>query len=805
MTLRPPEPGLSRRSSAARLSLRLALGATLALLPWFPPRVPAAMYSPELDGAGPFTYLAKPSTTIAVPGAAGGAQITWDGALLTGAAEYVVLYGDPLRPSCARTKRLAEGWLPIINWAWQAEGVRYTVEAFAGEPSSAAAAFLRLRAEPASAGGAANAVLGLGVRHTGGDHRCRELPRPAFDATARCEFASGRALRNGGELYAWSAPQAPRLLATPTRPYVAPFGPGDLGLDSGSVVLLAVWSQGVTRDDPLQVEVRLPLPGPADKPPRGSASRPPQWRYDRERAVARGAWRRRLAGSIRVEVPEQKVRETFYASLVYGMQAIAGSPRGPSQHVNRLQYDKFWIRDAAWIARAYDVAGLPRLAELCLEGILACRRRGGPDDGLIAQRDELDGVGQALWACGRHYRLTGDARFARRGYPPVRRAVAWVRRTVEADPLGLLPPTSAYDNEQIEGRYTGHDLWALCGVRLAIEMARAVGESRDAAEWEGFASTYEAALLRRLEEATAANGGCLPPGLDVPGGEPWGNLLAAYPCRVLEPWHPWVGATCERMHRERYAEGLMTYKHGLHHYLTTSITETHVVRGEQEQALRDLYALLAHTGSCHEGFERGVRPWADRDSGRNLPPHGWFAARYCLLLRNMLVREEGDDLHLLSVVSPAWGGVGEVAVRDAPTDFGLVTVRMALTPTGAEVTLAPRWRSAPRRVLVHLPYWARLLDWEADAPGERVTGPAAPGYAERDWPAWRTEGGGANEWLVLAPAVRRLRLRWERRPVETLSYAGAVVALRDEYARRAGRYVRAGKEFLPYEAPALGG
>jgi len=423
----------------------------------------------------------------------------------------------------------------------------------------------------------------------------------------------------------------------------------------------------------------------------------------------------------------------------------------------------------------------------------------------------------------------------------VRAAVSWVRRTVRADPWGLLPPTRAYDNEKIEGRYTGHDLWAVCGVRLAAEMARALGESRDAADWEAFAREYETTLGRRLRQVTRTTGGAIPPGLDVPGGEPWGNLLAAVPCGVLGPRHPWVSATCAQMHQERYAEGLMTYKHGLHSYLTASVTETHVVRGEQEQALRDLYALLAHTGACHEAFERGVTPWADRDSGTSLSPHGWFAARYCLLLRDMLVREEGDDLHLFSVVSPAWAQAPmrgnsrrsegpnaslraaagaasgprftsqpprmrerpQVALRNAPTDFGMVSATMTFTATGADVTVAPRWRRAPRHVVVHLPYWARLSDWKADAPCERVVGPQAAGYAERDWPAWRTEAGGANEWLVAGPEVRRIRLRWERRPVEPLSYSGAVAALRAEYARRAGLYRRAGRAFLPIEAPPL--
>ncbi len=60
--------------------------------------------------------------------------------------------------------------------------------------------------------------------------------------------------------------------------------------------------------------------------------------------------------------------------------------------------------------------------------------------------------------------------------------------------------------------------------------------------------------------------------------------------------------------------------------------------------MREFYALLLHTSSTHAGFEFAILPWGDRNFEDNLAPHGWFAAEYRTLLRNMLVREEGDEL-----------------------------------------------------------------------------------------------------------------------------------------------------------------
>ncbi|MFQ5721463.1 MAG: hypothetical protein ACE5GI_03130 [Candidatus Aminicenantales bacterium] len=43
-----------------------------------------------------------------------------------------------------------------------------------------------------------------------------------------------------------------------------------------------------------------------------------------------------------------------------------------------------------------------------------------------------------------------------------------------------------------------------------------------------------------------------------------------------------------------------------------------------------------------------------RVSGPDAHHYGWFVAKFRTLLRNMLVREEANNLHLLSVISPYW-------------------------------------------------------------------------------------------------------------------------------------------------------
>jgi hypothetical protein len=199
-------------------------------------------------------------------------------------------------------------------------------------------------------------------------------------------------------------------------------------------------------------------------------------------------------------------------------------------------------------------------------------------------------------------------------------------------------------------------------------------------------------------------------------------------------------------------------------------TETEVIRGDQALALGELYAVLLHTSATHAGFEYDVRPWGDRDFHHNLAPHGWFAACYRTLLRDMLVREAGDTLHLLSVVSPEWLAPGDsVVVRAAPTDFGPIDLRLDLIgDSGARLQLAPRFVRPPARVVVHVPWFVDVREARADGRAVRVAGGE----------------------LQLSPTTKTLVLIWARRTgVPGVSYDATVEAYKAEYRSRWERWV----------------
>ena len=251
-------------------------------------------------------------------------------------------------------------------------------------------------------------------------------------------------------------------------------------------------------------------------------------------------------------------------------------------------------------------------------------------------------------------------------------------------------------------------------------------------------------------------------------------MLSVYPENILDPYDPKVTATL-RATRAKYQEGIMTYGDGrwLHHYLTMKNTETEVIRGDQQTALEELYSILLHTSSTHAGFEYDVLPWGTRDFGQNLAPHGWFAAEYRTLLRNMMVREQGDALHLLSVISPAWVAPGkQISVRRAPTDFGEVNfVLQFVSATHATLTLENHFSKNPAKFVLHFPWFMGVTRVVADGTPIVFT-------------------GGQAEVPVM---THQVKIIWNKKPnIPPFSFGHSVAAYKTEYRRRYDLFLRNG-------------
>jgi len=354
------------------------------------------------------------------------------------------------------------------------------------------------------------------------------------------------------------------------------------------------------------------------------------------------------------------------------------------------------------------------------------------------------------------------------------------------DPLGLFPPATVADDAYLKDcRQTGQHVWGLIGLRNAVYMAKEMGRASDVARFEAQERKFRAAFDKLLDRQTAKTGGYIPPALErTTGGNDWDNLRTLHPEILFDPADPRVEATLRAV-RGRYLEGILAYtwpicvgkqgdqfifndKAALHYWQTPNNAQVSLVRGtawDQEWAVKDLYAMLLHSTSTHLPAEFGTIPWSTRGYTHpfNITPQCTSSANTIQLLRNMLVREQGNDLYLLSAISPEWVKPGkQIEVRDEPSAFGPISFTVQATADRITLRLPEHYRNTPQRLLVRVPWFFALE--------------------------------GNKEGLIVVPlTAKELVLRGRIKPdAPRLSYDQAVTDYKAEYRRRYAEFLRTG-------------
>lgn len=754
----------------------------------------AQMLDPAIDREDePFCYFSKPTDVIGFMDNPVGTLVSPEGYLYTGSSELMFFTGSPLQPVNQRVKTLLRGYLPVIEYQFEQYGIQYHLEMFAatldGKAESPLINFIRVTVrnnsrEPRTAYFSVGTRYQNDVNTTGptGDNRFTrpviaktpgdyDQPGMKFDPDWEYGFIEDGFVRGGKLLYLFPAKPVPEKMMTPKtgdnesqdiskrKLRILPTTP--VGIVKFQLQL------GPTREQTL--DFKMPYEPLSPEDPVLAALRSSAYEDNLKRTV--NFWEGILERGSDISLPEEKVVNAFKANLIYDLIARDKIEGSYITKVNQSHYDAFWLRDAAYIVRMFDLGGYPDIAKQSLDFFARYQQS---DGNFISQGGQYDGWGQAIWAYGQHYRITQDAAFAASVYPAVQKAVEWLRQARKSDPLGLMPVTTPGDNEDITGHVTGHNFWALAGLKNAIAMAEGLGRRDDAESFRREYDDYFQAFSKQLERITTLSKGYIPPGLDTLGGQDWGNLLPLYPEIILDPKDPKVAATIKMGH-SKFQEGIMTYGDGrwLHHYLTMKLTDGEIVRGDQESVIDELYAVLVHTSATHAGFEYGIVPWSTRDFGFNLSPHGWFAAKYRGVLRNMLVREEGGELHLVSAISPEWVKAGKkITVRRTPTYFGEVNYDLEFKSDGAVLTLDNKYFKAPDSLVIHLPWFMRVEKVYAD--GKAINHP--------------------DDRIFVSTKVKKVGIQWRfHLDFRHLSYDAAVREYKQEYRRRFDEFLKTGE------------
>ena len=493
------------------------------------------------------------------------------------------------------------------------------------------------------------------------------------------------------------------------------------------------WHLNVPAHGSRAVEVRLPcqvLESPAEEVSTDE--------FEGKLVQTTAYWNQLIARGSRFEIPEPRVQDAYRAWIAYSFLNV--SKRGDVYHVcdGSGFYSKIYGYSAALYCNNLDLLGYHDLAATYFDSLLTFMQT----NGLLAVNFGDTDTGAALWSMSEHYRITRDAAWLRRMAPKMLAMGNWIierrhaalaqtnepaltRGLIRYRPYAdLLHPAADY----FSNGYLWKGLAAAAGVFAEIglqdEAARLKRESD--AYRNDISASMEAALFadhgmkilpaipdtRELwkESDGSANGyyGIIAPCMLEAGLPAWDDPKAALLVNALE-------------RRGGLTAGVCQFHDMVDHAYTYGYWMNCLQRDQVKQTILGLYASMAY------GMSRGTYAAVECTAARTgenywTLPHTYSNTQQLRLLRNMLLREEGDKLWIGQAIPREWLTVGKrVAVTDAPSLFGPVSVSLSARADGSmRVHLEPPGRAAPKEIVIRLrhPQRRRIAKVQADRPAQ---------------------------------------------------------------------------------------
>ena len=423
------------------------------------------------------------------------------------------------------------------------------------------------------------------------------------------------------------------------------------------------------------------------------------------------AWKDKL--KIELKLPDGRFTDAFFCQLVHlYMFTVHDDPR-----ISPISYPLWWLRDGAYVVNALNKGGFHEFAEASCRGIAHKYAFGGFGS-------EGDAPGEIIWILSEHYLLTRDAQYLEDIYPHIRDKAQLLLHMLETDkpvkvntefaiPQMMLEPNldmmclPARDG-LIQGRMDNHYpvLWvnsfAYLGLSRAALCAEALGAAQDAVKWEKAADDLKKAIRTKASEIFGQND------RDV--------NCAFWPSG-------WACSEDEEiLGRFDIFWNTVRCPNGVHHpealwtYFEAGQAHNQLLLGRRDRAWVSVEMFLSqHTAQGLYTYQEGendensaqlwqrTRGWDDINC---VTPHGWTAAEVFLLLRDCLIREDGDTLVIGSGVLAEWLAE-DFEVRNLPTYQGPVSFRYKAEQKVLEV------RASTDNIIHQLPGDIRIIPVES--------------------------------------------------------------------------------------------
>jgi hypothetical protein len=455
-------------------------------------------------------------------------------------------------------------------------------------------------------------------------------------------------------------------------------------------------------------------------------------------------WSRSLESKTRLLPPEDSVMNLaltsncYFRILRYPLSGGTAVPMGG----DAMDYFDFSERDSAYEIAGLDATGRHEQAESFLNIYLARKGElktarwplGQDEQGMWMTRSgEEDTEGLVLWALGEHYMLSRDKAWLARAWPWIKRGLEYIRRTRAAanaaipdknDPRHGLWITGSGEMMANEPSYWyWYNYFIETGLRYGVAEAEAMGETDYAQvlreEHADFVQSLRRSMRKRFNRLDYRRG-------LLPGRANGDQLLdvalsagSVFPSHSLEPNDPMVTLSLGYTDAIAWARSgafpviwFGSNGRGIWPALTGDYAMMHLRRGEPEKVLNCFYSMVSTSGRINSWGE--VMSW-DHGFSTGGQPYMWANGIFLILLRNMLLHEEGEwlsaspagprELWICPATPRKWMHEPRgIVVEHAPTYFGPVSFSIrALEGDNAIATIEFEGQEVlPERLVVYV-------------------------------------------------------------------------------------------------------
>lgn len=422
------------------------------------------------------------------------------------------------------------------------------------------------------------------------------------------------------------------------------------------------------------------------------------------------SWQESLQDHCRLDVPDTKIQFLYDAAV---RTLILLSPH--EAYPGPFTYKRFWFRDATFIAHGLLCAGLVKRAARVLDRFPSLQAANGY---FHSQEGEWDANGEVLWIMKRFCECTGQ--------PPgadwlkaIRLGGKWIERkrlkgAGNVLHSGLLPAGFSAEHLGPNDYYYWDDFWGIAGLRAASWLMAQSGDAKTGTRFEQEADAFYRDVVQSIDQVSAKLGHPVIPASPYRRMDAGaiGSLVISYPLQICPPNDTRLRNTVDFLLENCLVDNgfFQDMIHsGLNAYLTLHIAQVLLRAGDLQcrPLIEAVAAMASPTGQWPEAIHPRTRGGCMGDG-----QHSWAAAEWIAMIRNCLVREEGDLLVLASGVFQDWfKNKKTINFGPAPTSFGTISLTMEKRGEKEKETVLISWQGK----------------WHAKSPGINVR---LPGFTE---------------------------------------------------------------------------